>query len=158
MNDVIFHRRGLAWTYYILTISCALLALALLALATQQALDHEPWRSKGLSVFLYVFAALSWLIGIGQMWMVGRKYARSFVRLDGSGLSLVPPSGELVTFAFHDVRAVRWNPALRSKQCTVEMDSGYYVFDPRSCPRVGRVAELIAERSRLTLQIETQKN
>ena len=118
-----------------------------------KAIDAEPWSGKWIGVVGFAAAGMSWLMGSPAMWTMGRRYGANEVSLDGSGFRLRTPAGHDLQFGFADVRRVTWSPQLRLRQCTVETDTMIFRFDVRSCPHVGRVARLIAERSGQELQI-----
>jgi hypothetical protein len=154
MSEIVYRRRCLSWLYYFFVVAVVLLGLLLLVVSLARAVEDVPWSSKYFSVLGFGAAGLSWLMAAPWMWSMGKSYAANVVRLEGSRFSLHTPGGHDIQFVFSDVRQVTWNPGLRSRQCMVDTDAVIYRFDARMCPRIARVAHLIAERSGQMLQIK----
>ncbi len=154
MIEIVYRRKGLSWLYYLFVLVFALLGLLLLVVAMGRASEADSWSGKWFAVVGWAVAGLSWLMGIPQMWSMAKSYGRNVVRLDASRFALHTPAGKDLQFAFCDVQQVSWNRGLRSRLCTVETATTTYQFDTRACPRAGRVAQLIAERSGQNLQIQ----
>ena len=153
MTTIVYTRKGLSWLYNIFLVVFVALGLLLLLAAFGEAVGKEPWSSKWMGVVAFGLAGLSWLLGAPQMWTLGRRYARNVVRIDVATFSLHSAGGTDIQFALADVTAVRWNPKWKSRLCTVETSSSTFEFDTRACPKVKRVAAVIAERAGKGLQV-----
>ena len=154
MNETRYHRRGLSALYYFFAAIFVPLGVLLVMAGLGYGLQDEAWSDKWPGVLGFLAAGVSWLMGIPSMWGMAKSYAANEVQLDGTRFRLRTPAGKELAFALADVVAVRWNPGLRARVCTVETGRETFRFDARACPRIGAVAHMLAERAGKPLELE----
>jgi hypothetical protein len=145
-SEIEFHRRGMALFYFVFAILFVIIGVLFLMVGGGAALDPGPWNGKRLSVAEWCVFGLGWMLGGPQMWVMGRRYRHNFVRLGASDVIFHSVSEKEFQIPYAQIRSINFDPAIRKRVLTIETAATTYTFDQRSCPRIGKVAELLKGR------------
>lgn len=144
--DIEFHRRGLAAFYFVFAILFVIIGILFMMVGGGTALDPGPWSGKWLPVAEWCGFGLMWILGGPQMWMTGRRYRHNFVRLGATDVIFHSVSEKEFQIPYAQIRSINFDAAMRKRILTIETAATTYTFDQRSCPRIGKVAELLKGR------------
>jgi hypothetical protein len=144
--EIEFHRRGLAALYGLFAILFAIIGILFVMVGWGTALDPGPWSGKWLPVTEWCVFGIGWACGAPQMWTMGRRYRHNFVRLGASDVTFHSVSEKEFQIPYAQIRSIDFDPAMRKRILTVTTAATTYTFDQRSCPRIGKVAELLKGR------------
>src|SRR5580765_4524614 len=85
MQEIVYTRRRLSWVYYSVAGLFVAIGLLLVLASAGEATGEGSWKTKFPGAAGFAVAALAWLLGALQMWLMAKRYARNRVRLDDSG-------------------------------------------------------------------------
>jgi hypothetical protein len=145
-SEIVFHRRGLAAFYFVFAILFVIIGILFLMVGGGTAIEPGPWSRKWLSVAEWSVFGLGWILGAPQMWVMGRRYRHNLVRLGASDVIFHSVTEKEFQIPYAQIRSINFDPAMRKRILTIETPATTYTFDQRSCPRIGKVADLLKGR------------
>lgn len=145
-SEIVFHRRGLALFYFVFAILFVIVGILFELVGFGTAIDPGPWSGKWLPVAEWCGFGLMWVLGAPQMWAMGRRYRHNFVRLGASDVIFHSVSEKEFQIPYAQIRSINFDAAMRKRILTITTAATTYTFDQRSCPRIGKVAELLKGR------------
>jgi hypothetical protein len=147
MQEIEFHRRGLAMFYFVMAVIFTALGILFVVVALGEAVQKDSSKGGWMSMLQWSFGGMLWLLSAPRMWTMGRGYRKNYVRFTGKDVTFHTLSEQEYKIAFADIQSVYFEPSLRKRLLTIDTKEMKYSFDQRSCPSIGKVAELVKARA-----------
>jgi hypothetical protein len=152
-QEIVFNRGGIAVFYFGMAIIFAVMGILFILAGVGGAVEPGPWRDKWADLAMWLVFGVSWIAGAPSMWLLGRAARQTEVRIGASEATFKLAGGRRYQIIYAEVRSLHWNPKRNVRALTIDTGNEQYKFDQRSCPRIGKVAEILGERCAAKLQV-----